>query len=94
MPLRFDWDPTKATQNLAKHGVTFAEAEGVFADPLALELPDPEHSEREQRFLAIGRSYRERLVVVVFTEEVADVVRIISARLATRAETKSYEEQR
>jgi hypothetical protein len=92
MPLRFEWDPEKAAQNLAKHDVSFPEAEGVFADPLALELPDRDHSDDEERWILIGESYRRRLLVVVFTER-EEVVRLISARRATPAETKSYEEQ-
>jgi uncharacterized DUF497 family protein len=92
MPIRFEWDPEKGAQNLAKHGVSFPEAEGVFADPLALELPDPDHSEHEERWLLVGQSYRSRLLVVVFTER-GDAVRLISARRASSAETKSYEEQ-
>jgi hypothetical protein len=91
MPLEFEWDPGKAAENLAKHGVSFGEAEGVFADPLAIEMPDPDHSEREERWIVIGRSYRQRVLVVAFTER-EDFIRIISARLATRLETKSYEE--
>ena len=92
MPIRFEWDPEKAAQNIVKHGVSFAEAEGVFADALALELADPDHSEVEERWIIIGRSYRERLLVVVFTER-EESVRIISARSATRGETRHYEEQ-
>jgi len=91
MALEFEWDPGKAAENLAKHGVSFGEAEGVFADPLAIEMPDPDHSEGEERWIVIGRSYRQRVLVVAFTER-EDVIRIISARLATRLETKSYEE--
>jgi uncharacterized protein len=77
----------------AKHGVTFAEAEGVFADLLALELPDPGHSDIEERWVIIGQSYRARPLVVVFTER-QETIRVISARLATRAESKRYEEER
>ena len=76
----------------AKHRVTFSEAESVFADPLALELSDPDHSESEERWIIVGRSYRERLLVLVFTEW-ENAVLIISARPATRAEVRSYEEQ-
>ncbi len=69
MDLSFEWDPAKAAQNLAKHGVSFAEAESAFADPLSLEMPDREHSAGEQRFLLIGHSHRQRLIVVVYTEK-------------------------
>jgi hypothetical protein len=92
MPLQFEWDPEKAGQNALKHGVTFAEAEGVFADPVALEMADPDHSEEEDRWLIMGRTYRERILVVVFTER-GSATRIISARRAARAEVRRYEEQ-
>jgi uncharacterized protein len=88
----FEWDPTKAAENLAKHGVSFGEAESVFADPLAVEMLDPDHSEAEDRWLALSHSYRQRLLVVIFTER-GTTVRIISARLATGSEQKSYEER-
>jgi hypothetical protein len=91
MALEFEWDPGKAAANLSKHGVSFGEAEGVFADPLALEMPDPDHSEAEQRWITIGQSYRRRLLVVAFTER-EDVIRIISVRVATRSEMERYEE--
>jgi uncharacterized DUF497 family protein len=57
----FEWDPSKADDSLSTHGVSFGEAAGVFADPLALELPDPDHSEAEVRWVVIGHSYRQRL---------------------------------
>jgi uncharacterized DUF497 family protein len=89
--LEFEWDPAKAVENLSKHAVSFGEAQGVFADPLALEMPDPDHSQDEERWVVIGRSYRERLLVVAFTEREA-TIRIISARLATGAEVRAHEE--
>jgi hypothetical protein len=92
MALEFEWDPSKAGENLSDHGVSFGEAEGVFADPLALELADPDHSDEEARWIVLGHSYRERLLVVVFTER-GEVIRIISARPATRGEMKGYEER-
>lgn len=91
MSLRFEWDPEKATRNIAKHRVSFPEAETVFADPLALDVPDPEYSLGEERFILVGRSFRQRLLVVAYTEMV-DSVRIISAREATRHERRAYEE--
>lgn len=90
MALEFEWDPEKAAGNLSKHGVSFGEAEGVFADPLALQMPDPHHSSEEERWIAMGQSYRRRLLVVVFTER-QERIRIISARLATRPEAMDYE---
>ena len=92
MGLEFEWDPSKADENLSTHGVSFGEAAGVFADPLALELADPDHSDEEIRWVAIGHSYRGRLLVVVFTER-GEAIRIISARPANRGEKKSYEER-
>lgn len=93
MALLFEWDPEKADKNLAKHRVSFAEAESVFTDEYSREIPDPDHSWTEKRFILLGRSHRGRLLVVVFTER-GDSIRIISARDATRHERKAYEEGR
>jgi uncharacterized DUF497 family protein len=92
MALRFTWDPRKAAANKRKHGIDFAEAATAFADPLSLTIPDPDHSEAEDRFLLVGRSVRERLLVVVHVERAADEIRLISARRATRRERAQYEE--
>ncbi len=89
--LIFDWDHEKAKQNLRKHGVTFREAVTVFGDPLSLTIDDPLHSSEEDRFVIIGQSDRQRVLVVVFTER-RGYIRIISARVATRRERESYEE--
>src|SRR5215475_7386288 len=91
MPTRFVWDPKKAAENLRKHGVDFQEAVTVFADPLARIHDDPEHSAGEHREIIVGHSSRRRLLLVSFTER-RDVVRLISARKATRGERKEYEE--
>jgi uncharacterized DUF497 family protein len=91
MPLNFEWDEKKAKSNLAKHAVGFAEATTVFGDPLSLTIPDPAHSQAEDRFIIIGSSHRRKLLVVVHTER-GDNIRIISARPAGRRERKSYEE--
>ncbi|HEX8363587.1 MAG TPA: BrnT family toxin [Longimicrobium sp.] len=91
MGFHFEFDLEKAVGNTIKHGVSFAEAQTVFLDPLALEAPDPEHSMQEERLLLVGRSVRQRLLVVVFTER-GDSIRIISAREATRHEKRIYEE--
>jgi uncharacterized protein len=88
METRYEWDPDKAESNFRKHGVLFPEARTVFDDPLMLMLEDEAHSQGEQRCRAIGRSVDHRLLVVVHTER-ADVVRIISAREATRRERKA-----
>ena len=91
MPLDFEWDDQKAKVNALKHGVTFEEASTVFGDPLSLTIPDPAHSQFEQRFVIIGHSHQRKLLVVVHTER-GDSIRIISARRATRRERKTYEE--
>ena len=91
MSLSFQWDENKAKSNLAKHGVGFAEATTVFGDPQSLTIPDPEHSQTEDRFVIMGSSHRQKLLVVVHTER-GDSIRIISARRASRKERKSYEE--
>lgn len=92
MELRFEWDASKARDNIAKHGgVTFEEAATVFEDPFSLTIPDPQHSEHEDRFVLLGLSERQRLLVVVHTER-SDTIRIISARLATRYERSKYEQ--
>ena len=92
MALSFEWDEDKAASNESKHGVTFDEASTVFADPLAVIFGDEEHSEDEIREIIIGHSILERLLLVSFTERGVDVVRIISARRATKRERKDYEE--
>jgi uncharacterized DUF497 family protein len=90
--MRFEWDPAKAKSNIRKHGVSFDEAVTVFKDPLAFIFDDTTHSEQEQREIIIGISALRRMILVCFVERVADIVRIISARAATRQEIKDYEE--
>lgn len=90
--LRFEWDEDKAASNVAKHHVAFDEASTVFADPLAVIFEDEEHSEHELREIIIGHSLFGRLLLVSFTERGDEVVRVISARKATRRERKDYEE--
>ena len=89
--MEFEWDQKKATSNLAKHKVSFEEAATVFGDPLGWIVSDPRHSAGEQRFVLLGRSRGQRLVAVMYAER-GDVIRIISARLATRHERTNYEE--
>ena len=91
MGLEFEWDQRKARTNARKHGVSFEEASSVFADPLARTIPDPLHSDEEDRFVTAGESERRRVLVVVYTER-QDRIRIISARVASRRERKDYEE--
>jgi hypothetical protein len=89
--LQFTWDPAKAAANLRKHGVAFEDASTVFRNPLAKVLPDPTHSEREQRSLILGHSAEGRLLLVVFTET-EERIRIISARDVSARERREYEE--
>ena len=91
MALEFEWDPAKAEANLKEHGISFDEATTVFRDTLSITIADPDHSDSEDRFVDIGMSHRLQLLVVSYTER-QDKIRIISARRATRAERKSYEE--
>ena len=91
MALVFEWDPRKARKNLAVHGVSFDEASTAFRDPLSVTVADPLHSEDEERFVLMGQSHRNRILVVVHTER-GDRIRIISARVAKKKETKRYEE--
>ena len=91
MGLEFTWDPAKAAANLRKHGIAVAEAATAFGDPHSLTIADPDHSEREERYLLIGITGTNKLVVVAHTEH-GDTIRIISARRATRRERSTYEE--
>ncbi len=94
-PLRCDWDPAKADANKRKHGVSFLEAQSVFYDEQALFMEDPDHSQREDRFVLVGLSARLRILVVVHAyRENPDTIRIISARKATAAERGRYDERR
>ena len=92
MAFRFSWDPAKAASNHRRHWVTFEEATTTFGDPLSITVPDPEHSVDELRFVLVGLSDRQRLLVVVHATW-GEVIRIISARLATRRERNVYEEE-
>ena len=92
MEYNFEWDPEKAASNLKDHTVPFEEAITAFGDPFSLNMPDPDHSEGEQRFIVLGTSTRSRLVVVSYTER-PPRTRIISARRATPHERHQYEEQ-
>lgn len=91
MKFRFEWDPQKAAENLAKHGVSFEEAASVFNDPLAYTFADPDHSVGEERLLTFGYSGAGRLLAVISTER-GNALRIVSARKATRHERGIYEQ--
>ena len=92
MGYRFEWDARKAAGNLTKHGVSFDEAITVFGDPLNVLISDPDHSIGEKRYLLLGTSNRQRLLVVAFAER-PPRTRIISARRANRRERRKYEEE-
>jgi uncharacterized protein len=89
--LNFEWDENKNTINQKKHGVSFEEAKTVFTDELARLIPDPDHSEGEERFILMGVSVQLRILVVCHCERHFDTIRIISARKANKLERKQYE---
>ena len=92
--IHFTWDNNKNTTNFLKHGISFEEASTVFYDDYAILFDDPDHSIQEERFLIIGNSYQNHLCIVSHCYRESDnVIRIISARLATRKERNTYEEQ-
>jgi uncharacterized protein len=91
MAIRFEWDPTKEASNQEKHGVSFEEASTVFSDPLSITIDDPDHSGAEVRFLTMGVTVQNRLIVVIHTDR-AETIRLISARAATPKERRYYEQ--
>lgn len=92
--LRLEWDPAKGAANARKHGLTFEEAEGVFADEHALLIDDPDHSEAKERFVLLGLSAKLRVLVVIHCYREDDaLIRIISARKATKPERRRYNER-
>jgi uncharacterized protein len=90
--MQFEWNEKKARLNLTKHKVSFEEAKTVFDDPLFLVFVDPDHSFEENRFIIMGETKQDRLIVVSYVERPPNT-RLISARKATRAERKKYEEE-
>jgi hypothetical protein len=91
--MQFEWDDDKNRANLKKHGISFEEAQTVFFDPLTKVAADPDHSNEEDRFIAVGHSSQGRqLLIVHIYRERAHAIRIISARRLTRNEKKQYEE--
>lgn len=89
--MRFEWDGRKAALNLAEHAVSFEEASTALRDPLSATARDPDHSVGEHRFITIGLGSSGRLLVVSHTQR-GEVIRMISARFATKSERKIYEE--
>ncbi len=96
MRLIFEWDKNKARTNLGKHKVSFEEAKTLFSDPLMVSYPDEHHSDIEERFVSIGLSDHDRVLLLIHSEkrEAEDtvVIRIISCRKATPLERRIYEE--
>ena len=89
--IKFEWNASKATANLKKHQITFEEAQTVFYDEFALQFFDEAHSEEEERFLMLGMSVHSKLLIVCHCErDEGDVIRIISARKATKRESAFY----
>ena len=97
MDFIFEWDVNKARANFQKHKVGFEEAQSVFFDPFLVTFPDELHSEAEDRFISIGVSKSERVLLVIHTERKeannSIAIRIISCRKATPSERKVYEEK-
>ena len=91
--LYFEWDPGKNRRNVQKHGVSFEEAETVFADSSARMIHDPDHSEKEDRFVLLGMSQKLKVLVVCHCyRKSEEKIRIISARKATKKEQRFYME--
>ncbi len=90
--MNFEWDPLKAARNARKHGVSFHDAATIFGDPLALTFQDPDHSVQEKRFVTVGMSNSNRLLIVAHVDR-GESIRIISARKTTQGERKQYEQE-
>ncbi|MBM3131101.1 MAG: BrnT family toxin [Chloroflexi bacterium] len=87
----FEWDEYKAQENLKKHKISFDEAKTVFTDSFSITIPDPKHSLDEPRYIDIGISGKNRVLIVVYTER-GNKIRLISCRKATATERRKYEE--
>jgi uncharacterized DUF497 family protein len=92
--VQFEWDENKAASNLIKHGISFEEACTVFYDDFSRTISDPFSTSHEQRYLTLGLSVTLKVLLVVHVERYQDKIRIISAREATNAERKKYEQYR
>jgi len=90
--MNFEWDTRKAESNFRKHGISFTEAGTVFGDDLAATVPDPDHSDEEDRYITIGWSDHGRLLMISHTDR-GDKIWIINARELTPRERKTYEEE-
>lgn len=91
--MKFEWDEEKNLSNFRKHGIWFEEAQTVWGDESSSEFLDPDHGESEPRFIRVGYSSAHRLLLVVFCERMdGDIIRLISARRATKSERRQHEE--
>ncbi len=88
--MNYEWNLQKADSNFKKHGILFEEAKTVFDDPFYVDFYDPDHSDDEHRYIMIGRSHTEQILLVSYTER-GNMIRLISARKATRQERTIYE---
>ena len=86
----FEWDEAKNQANIRKHGIDFRDAAYVFSDPSALNIPDEEHSDNEERWVLLGKNQNERILLVVHTYRQGESIRLISARKATPSEQATY----
>jgi uncharacterized DUF497 family protein len=89
--IKFEWDPSKASANLKKHQISFEEAKSAFYDEFAIQFFDEDHASEEDRFLLLGMSSGAKLIIVCHCErEQGEIIRIISARKATKRESAFY----
>ena len=88
--MKFEWDENKASKNISNHKVSFEEAITVFNDQLYIDFFDPDHSGNEDRYIRVGQSNKDRILIVSYTER-TNVIRVISAREATKRERQDYE---
>ncbi len=88
--MKFEWDENKNQLNMRKHGINFRDAAYVFSDPFALNMPDNEHSDNEERWLLLGKNLNDQTLLVVHTFRTTERIRIISARKATLNEKSTY----
>lgn len=89
--MEFEWDDSKAESNFKKHGIKFSEAVTIWLDDSSVEMPDLEYSSQEERWIRLGMSRKANLLVVAYCEKTEDSrIRVISARSATKHESKQY----
>ncbi len=89
--IKIEWDPIKASSNLKKHGISFEEAATAFSDDIGRLIPDPDHSDEEDRFILLGMSWSLKVLVVCHCyRDSSSIIRIISARKATKTECAQY----